>query len=246
MVTPSRRSSAWPTPSPTCCGRTPSGVRRGCGDGQYAVDLDADRACLDRLLSAGFSVLSEESGRQGPSDRPVVVVDPLDGSTNASRGVPWFGTALCLVDDDGPAVALRGEPRHGRAVHGDPRSRRRTRRRGDLGVGVRGARRCARRSERAARPPLRLGAVPRARCLGARHLRRRQRRARRVVRHEPRRARCVGLPRVASSSSRRPAAWRPRSAGAISSCSTMPRVAHRRSRRRPTLLDAVLAERRRR
>ena len=77
----------------------------GMRDGQYAVDLDADRACLDRLLSAGFSVLSEESGVQGPSDRPMVVVDPLDGSTNASRGVPWFGTALCLVDDDGPAVA---------------------------------------------------------------------------------------------------------------------------------------------
>jgi fructose-1,6-bisphosphatase/inositol monophosphatase family enzyme len=77
-----------------------SGVR----DGQYAVDLDADRACLELLLPAGFSVLSEESGAQGPSDRSVVVVDPLDGSTNASRGVPWFGSALCLVDDDGPAV----------------------------------------------------------------------------------------------------------------------------------------------
>ncbi len=36
----------------------------------------------------------------------MVVIDPLDGSTNASRGVPWFATALCLVDDDGPAVAL--------------------------------------------------------------------------------------------------------------------------------------------
>jgi fructose-1,6-bisphosphatase/inositol monophosphatase family enzyme len=78
-----------------------SGVR----DGQYAVDLDADRICLDRLLPAGFAVLSEESGAQGTPGRPVVVVDPVDGSTNASRGVPWFGTALCLVDDDGPAVA---------------------------------------------------------------------------------------------------------------------------------------------
>jgi myo-inositol-1(or 4)-monophosphatase len=76
----------------------------GLRDGQYAVDLDADQACLERLLSAGYSVLSEESGVQGPADRPVVVVDPLDGSTNASRGVPWFGTALCLVDGDGPAV----------------------------------------------------------------------------------------------------------------------------------------------
>jgi fructose-1,6-bisphosphatase/inositol monophosphatase family enzyme len=77
----------------------------GLREGQYAIDLDADRACLDRLLTAGFSVLSEESGVQGPADRPMVVVDPLDGSTNASRGVPWFGTALCLVDADGPAVA---------------------------------------------------------------------------------------------------------------------------------------------
>lgn len=77
----------------------------GLRDGQYAVDLEADRTCLDRLLPAGFAVLSEESGAQGASGRPVVVVDPIDGSTNASRGLPWFGTALCLVDDDGPAVA---------------------------------------------------------------------------------------------------------------------------------------------
>jgi myo-inositol-1(or 4)-monophosphatase len=35
-----------------------------------------------------------------------VVVDPLDGSTNASRGVPWFATSLCAVDGDGPRAAL--------------------------------------------------------------------------------------------------------------------------------------------
>lgn len=82
-----------------------SGIR----DGQYAVDLDADRACLDTLYSAGFRVLSEESGVTGPpgsSTAPIVVVDPLDGSTNASRGVPWFATALCLVTDDGPAAGV--------------------------------------------------------------------------------------------------------------------------------------------
>ena len=57
------------------------------------------------LLDAGFAVLSEESGRSGDGDR-IVVIDPLDGSTNASRGIPWFATSLCVVDDDGPAVAL--------------------------------------------------------------------------------------------------------------------------------------------
>lgn len=82
-----------------------SGVR----DGQYAVDLDADAACLEVLYRAGYRVLSEESGVTGPAGSdgaPIVIVDPLDGSTNASRGVPWFGSALCLVDDDGPAVGV--------------------------------------------------------------------------------------------------------------------------------------------
>jgi fructose-1,6-bisphosphatase/inositol monophosphatase family enzyme len=82
-----------------------SGVR----DGQYAVDLEADAACLDVLYAAGFRVLSEESGITGPAGSataPIVVVDPLDGSTNASRGVPWYASALCLVDADGPAAAV--------------------------------------------------------------------------------------------------------------------------------------------
>ena len=58
------------------------------------------------LTAAGFRVLSEESGLSGAGTGPLVVIDPLDGSTNFSRGVPWYATALCLVDGDGPAVAL--------------------------------------------------------------------------------------------------------------------------------------------
>ena len=81
----------------------------GLRPGQYAVDLEADRACLEVLYGAGYRVLSEESGVTGPpgsDSAPVVVVDPLDGSTNASRGVPWFASALCLVTDDGPSVGV--------------------------------------------------------------------------------------------------------------------------------------------
>ena len=77
--------------------------------GQYLVDLDADEVCVSPLLDAGFSVLSEESGVQhplgGPSEFGVVVVDPLDGSTNASLGLPWFATSLCLVVDSAPMVS---------------------------------------------------------------------------------------------------------------------------------------------
>lgn len=78
-----------------------SGIRAG----QYLADLHADEVAVDMLVGAGFAVLSEESGRTGDADR-IVALDPLDGSTNASRGIPWFATSLCVVDADGPAAAL--------------------------------------------------------------------------------------------------------------------------------------------
>lgn len=77
--------------------------------GQYQVDLDVDEVCVAPLLAAGFSVLSEESGMHSspdPSGRGRVVVDPLDGSTNASLGLPWCATSLCLVVDGVPEVAM--------------------------------------------------------------------------------------------------------------------------------------------
>ena len=90
--------------------RTTDWGASGRRPGQYLVDLDVDEVCVEPLLAAGFSVLSEESGLQHPDDGPspggVVVVDPLDGSTNASLGVPWFATSLCLVIGVGPMVAM--------------------------------------------------------------------------------------------------------------------------------------------
>ena len=74
--------------------------------GQHAVDVVADDAALAVLIGAGLGVLSEESGRHH-DDRPVtVVLDPLDGSSNASRGLPWYATSLCAVDGEGPLAAL--------------------------------------------------------------------------------------------------------------------------------------------
>jgi myo-inositol-1(or 4)-monophosphatase len=88
----------------------PSGARAG----QYLSDLVADAAALAVLGAAGVGVLSEESGREGGEDELVVVVDPLDGSTNAAHGIPWFGTSLCAVDRDGPRAALVVDLPHGR------------------------------------------------------------------------------------------------------------------------------------
>jgi fructose-1,6-bisphosphatase/inositol monophosphatase family enzyme len=75
--------------------------------GQYAIDLVADAAALEVLAGAPVAVLSEESGWSGRPDADLtVVLDPVDGSTNASRHIPYWATSLCVLDGDGPRVAL--------------------------------------------------------------------------------------------------------------------------------------------
>jgi fructose-1,6-bisphosphatase/inositol monophosphatase family enzyme len=80
----------------------PSGRRVG----QYAFDVVADDAARAVLHRAGVGVLSEESGYEPSASHEVVIIDPVDGSTNASRGIPYFATSLCFVDADGPAAAV--------------------------------------------------------------------------------------------------------------------------------------------
>lgn len=79
---------------------------RGERPGQYRLDLVTDEAALGVLRGAGVDVLSEESGFEDRGAGVVVVVDPVDGSTNASRGLPWYAVSLCAVDDSGPVAAL--------------------------------------------------------------------------------------------------------------------------------------------
>lgn len=70
----------------------------GTVPGQHCSDLVADRVAVGALLDAGLGVCSEESGLHEPHRPVVVVVDPLDGSTNAAQGIPWYATSFCAVD----------------------------------------------------------------------------------------------------------------------------------------------------
>mgnify|MGYP006289438619 CR=1 FL=1 len=75
--------------------------------GQYAIDLLADAAVLRVLHDLPVAVVSEESGVSGDrSSRIVVVVDPVDGSSNAARDLPYWATSLCALDAGGPLAAL--------------------------------------------------------------------------------------------------------------------------------------------
>jgi myo-inositol-1(or 4)-monophosphatase len=79
---------------------------RGPSDrpGQYRLDLAADDAAVAMLTRAGMSVLSEESGLTKRPGALLAVLDPIDGSTNADRGIPFYSTSICVFDADGPWV----------------------------------------------------------------------------------------------------------------------------------------------
>ena len=91
----------------TAAGRVEVG--RGAG-GDRTVELDraAEEVVLGRLraLSANgerFSVVSEEAGAIDlGAPYPIVLVDPVDGSLNAKRGVPVAAVMLSLLD--GPCL----------------------------------------------------------------------------------------------------------------------------------------------
>ena len=89
-----------------------TGTRGAGGDRTLAIDAAAEAAVfrqLDRLHAQGhrFAAISEERGRVdfgADPARPVsVVIDPLDGSRNARRGLAHH--ALSLAVADGPTMA---------------------------------------------------------------------------------------------------------------------------------------------
>ena len=86
----------------------------GAREGQYSFDVAADEAARRVLAEAGFGVYSEESGLHD-ADRELVVLDPVDGSSNAARGLPWFSTSFCAVDSDGLLAALVKNLANGKA-----------------------------------------------------------------------------------------------------------------------------------
>jgi fructose-1,6-bisphosphatase/inositol monophosphatase family enzyme len=82
----------------------------GLGHNQYRHDTAADAAAIGVLDAAGLGVFSEESGTHHPERPVLVVLDPVDGSTNASRGLPWWAISLCALDAGGPVAAVVVSP----------------------------------------------------------------------------------------------------------------------------------------
>jgi len=63
------------------------------------VDKAAEDAILARLRDLDVTIVSEEAGRIGGGST-VVVVDPIDGSLNAKRGIPFFSVSIAVADGE--------------------------------------------------------------------------------------------------------------------------------------------------
>jgi myo-inositol-1(or 4)-monophosphatase len=82
-------------------------LRRGeGGDDTTAIDQAAEDAAVERLAATGesFVLVSEELGERafGIGGERRVVLDPIDGSVNAKRGIPFFSFSLAVAE--GPTM----------------------------------------------------------------------------------------------------------------------------------------------
>ena len=71
------------------------------GDKMKLVDLTAEKAIVETLLKheISFTLVSEESGIKKYGTKPnghFVTVDPIDGTTNLTRGLPFFCSSIAI------------------------------------------------------------------------------------------------------------------------------------------------------
>ncbi|MGZ8716695.1 MAG: inositol monophosphatase family protein [Gaiellaceae bacterium] len=75
-------------------------VRQGeGGDETTAIDQAAEDAILARFRDLDVTIVSEEVGRFGDGST-LVVIDPIDGSLNAKRGIPFFSLSIAFADGE--------------------------------------------------------------------------------------------------------------------------------------------------
>lgn len=69
------------------------------GDTTIFADKAAEDELLRTLRPFGVKVLSEEAGETGDSDaKTLAVLDPLDGSSNFERGIPFYCTSAAVAE----------------------------------------------------------------------------------------------------------------------------------------------------
>ena len=99
----------------------PADVRTKAGplDPVTVADEAAERALIAGLLLRfpGVAIVGEESVAADPSlmnsvreQKPVFVIDPIDGTQNYAAGLPLFGVMIALIENGTPTAGLIHDP----------------------------------------------------------------------------------------------------------------------------------------
>lgn len=68
------------------------------------IDINSEKKIFE-IISKKFpthNLLGEETGFQNNNSEFTWVVDPIDGTSNFTAGIPWFGIIVCLLKDNIP------------------------------------------------------------------------------------------------------------------------------------------------
>jgi len=74
-------------------------------DIKLQADRDAEEAALAVLRESSYPILAEESGGQASADA-FWVLDPLDGTMNFSRGIPFYAVSIAFVEREQPTLGV--------------------------------------------------------------------------------------------------------------------------------------------
>ncbi|MDR1476114.1 MAG: inositol monophosphatase [Holosporales bacterium] len=90
--------------------------RKGFKDFVTSADIRTERRLVSELSKSrpGFSFICEESGKtSGEHANSIWIIDPIDGTTNFMRGIPYFAINLALMEMDSITSGLTLDPMRG-------------------------------------------------------------------------------------------------------------------------------------
>ena len=74
------------------------------------IDVDAEHAIIEMLGSSGYSVYGEETGITHGKGNKMWIIDPLDGTQNFVRGLPFFAVSIALIENDDLVLGVVYDP----------------------------------------------------------------------------------------------------------------------------------------
>lgn len=87
-------------------------IKSSASDVVTDIDVAAEELIRDKIRSEfpSHRLVGEELGDSGNDPDWTWFIDPIDGTTNYARGLPWYAVSIALAYRDRPVVAVVSSP----------------------------------------------------------------------------------------------------------------------------------------